>query len=69
MNAKKVLINHEKLGKIELGKLSHNELCRGVVSLMEEVQKSHQIINELYLQEANRRASIDADTCSTEDKL
>ena len=48
MNAKKVLINHEKKGQVPLGSLSHNELCKGIVSLMEEVQKSHIIIESLY---------------------
>jgi hypothetical protein len=60
MNAKKVLINHEKLGKIPLGQLSHNEICRGVVSLMDEVKKSNIILNSVYLQYANHIASIDA---------
>lgn len=66
MNAKKVIINHEKLGQIPLGQLSHNELCRGIVSLMEEVQKSHIIINSLYEKYYNHIASIDATPCSTE---
>jgi hypothetical protein len=66
MNAKKVLINHEKLGQIPLGQLSHNEICRGVVSLMDEVKKANIIINSVYLQYANHIASIDATPCSTE---
>jgi len=50
MNAKKVIINHEKLGKIPLGSLSHNELCRAVLSLMSDVEKAHKILEALYEQ-------------------
>ena len=48
MNAKKALINHEKKGTVELGTLSHNELCRTIVALMEEVTKSREILKALH---------------------
>ena len=48
MNAKKALINHDKKGTVELGTLSHNELCRTVVALMDEVTKSREILKALH---------------------
>jgi len=59
MNAKNIIVKHEKKGNIPLGKLSHNELCRGVQSLMLEVQKGNIILNSVYLQYANHIASVD----------
>jgi len=60
LNAKNLMINHEKKGTVKLGSLSHNELCRGTASLMQEVQNGKILLNRVYYQYANHIASLEA---------
>ena len=60
MNAKKYMIKDEETGKIiELGKLSKNKLCRGIVGLMEDNTRGY---DALHIIIGNIKASVDAST-------
>lgn len=58
--AKKIKVLDDKKGWIEIGKLSKNELCRGVQQLMREGQHIKAAADFLALQYANHLASLDA---------
>ena len=61
--AKDIIIQrtvHGKTSNVKLGSLSHNELCRGVVSLQQENQQLKQTLNFAYVSYANHLASQDA---------
>jgi len=44
MNAKKIKVMHQKKGLVELGSLSHNELCRGFIEQAKELQEAQTFI-------------------------
>lgn len=59
-SAKKIKVMDEKKGLVEIGKLSKNELCRGIQSLIQEGQKNNMRFHMLGNQYANHLASFDA---------
>jgi hypothetical protein len=45
MSHKDMIIQHHKLGKIPLGKIPKNEICRMVIQLLEQQRKQSEQLN------------------------
>lgn len=46
--AKDYIVQHVKKGPIKLGTLSHNELCRAVVELIEKNKELQEMLDDAY---------------------
>ena len=46
--AKDHIVQHNKKGAVKLGTLSHNELCRAVVDLLEANKQLQEMLDDAY---------------------